>query len=189
MVYALIGIPLALFTLNSFGGLISHGVSWLISTFEKRVLKTPEPRNLEIKVSVLTILLTLMLLLAGSAIPVVTHGWSFLEAFYFWFVTFTTIGFGDYVMNSHEQDGRGVQPMFDLFSLALMLFGLAVVASGINSLLDVASKRPCRLVICSGSLPVQDSNAVAKEDSDAALQIQMKTEGREKSSVSTMNEM
>ena len=189
MVYALIGIPLALFTLNSFGGLISHGVSWLISTFEKRVLKTPEPRDLEIKISVLTILLTLVLLLAGSAIAVVTQDWSFLEAFYFWFVTFTTIGFGDYVIRDHEEVDEEVKPIIGLFSLAFTLFGLAAVASGINSLLDVASKRPCRFVICSGSLPVQDSDAVAKEDSDAALQIQMKTEGREKSSVNTMDEM
>ncbi|CAN8017573.1 unnamed protein product [Ixodes persulcatus] len=51
------------------------------------------------------------------------EGWSFFEAFYFVFVSMSTIGFGDYVPK---------HPMFMMVTFVYLLFGLALTSMCIN---------------------------------------------------------
>lgn len=59
--------------------------------------------------------------------------WSYFDAFYYCFITLTTIGFGDYVALQKESALQS-KPEYVVFSLVFILFGLSVVSGGINLL-------------------------------------------------------
>jgi len=66
--------------------------------------------------------------LACSGIFVGTEnpqGWSFFEAFYYSFVTFTTIGFGDYAVQ-YGTNGQGLVPFMVIALLGLIVFAKAI---------------------------------------------------------------
>ena len=66
------------------------------------------------------------------------EGWSFFEGVYFAFITLSTIGFGDFVPTSPEEDKRGYArayiAIFILISFVYITVGLAVVSSVLVSL-------------------------------------------------------
>ena len=59
------------------------------------------------------------------------EGWEYLDAFYYCFITLTTIGFGDFVA---LQKGQVLQnkPEYVAFSLIFILFGLTVISAAMN---------------------------------------------------------
>ncbi len=58
-------------------------------------------------------------ILAGSVIFSITEGWNILDGAYFCFITFTTIGFGDFVpgKNTLETEKKGVAALCTLYLL------------------------------------------------------------------------
>ena len=123
VVYALIGIPGTCLTLKSIEDKITDLFTELITIFEKRLLKRPRPQNVELKVALTTIFLTVIFLLPLMALVVkVRHGeWSYIECFYFTFTTLSTIGFGDY-LPQFKKDA-------DYILVVLAFVGLAFVSS------------------------------------------------------------
>jgi hypothetical protein len=74
------------------------------------------------------ILITIIYIVAGSAMYSTWEGdWTYHEAFYFIFISISTIGFGD-VTPQHTK--------FFLLSSIYILFGLALVAMVINTLIE-----------------------------------------------------
>ncbi|UXI21139.1 ADAM 17-like protease [Sarcoptes scabiei] len=69
----------------------------------------------------------------GAAAFSAFEQWNYFDAFYYCFITLTTIGFGDYVA---LQKDRALQqrPEYVAFSLVFILFGLSVVSAAINLL-------------------------------------------------------
>ena len=66
--------------------------------FEMKILKKPEPEQVQSKSAV--ILFSFMVILMIANVQLLLHyykDWTFVEGVYCWFITFTTIGFGDYV--------------------------------------------------------------------------------------------
>lgn len=61
------------------------------------------------------------------------ESWSYFDAFYYCFITLTTIGFGDYVALQKES-ALQTKPEYVVFSLVFILFGLSVVSAAINLL-------------------------------------------------------
>lgn len=59
--------------------------------------------------------------------------WDYFDAFYYCFITLTTIGFGDYVALQKES-ALQTKPEYVAFSLVFILFGLSVVSAAINLL-------------------------------------------------------
>uniref|UniRef100_A0A6M2D8Z2 Putative twik family of potassium channels protein 18 n=2 Tax=Rhipicephalus microplus TaxID=6941 RepID=A0A6M2D8Z2_RHIMP len=59
----------------------------------------------------------------GACIFTIWEEWSFFEAFYFVFISMSTIGFGDYVPD---------HPMFMMATFIYLLFGLALTSMCIN---------------------------------------------------------
>ncbi|KAL9958604.1 hypothetical protein ACROYT_G035643 [Oculina patagonica] len=133
VLYALLGIPGTCLTLKAVGDKITELFTRLITTFEKGLLKRPHPQKVELKVAVTTIILTVFFLLPlMSLIVKVRHGeWSYIESFYFTFITLSTIGFGDYLPH-FEKDA-------DYVLVLLAFVGLAFVSSifcSINTVLE-----------------------------------------------------
>lgn len=59
--------------------------------------------------------------------------WNYFDAFYYCFITLTTIGFGDYVALQKDSALQS-HPEYVAFSLVFILFGLSVVSAAINLL-------------------------------------------------------
>lgn len=103
---------------------------------------------MNIKCFILVLILLLLFLFFGAcALTSVTH-WSFDESFYFWFITLSTVGFGDYVIGNE----RIVDNMDELVILfieiaytILTLIGLALLASVIDCTIKLTQAIKCHL--------------------------------------------
>lgn len=89
---------------------------------------TPAPSNFEIDdefnlpISLAIFILVLYIFL-GAVVYSVWEGWDFFSAFYFVFISMSTIGFGDFV----PQD-----PICMMVSIVYLVFGLALMSMCIN---------------------------------------------------------
>ncbi|XP_068755957.1 two pore potassium channel protein sup-9-like isoform X2 [Montipora capricornis] len=139
VVFCLFGIPLCLLTLKCAGELISNLMSSFIINFERTVFHSQFVNCIEIKCAILTFTLMVAFLSFGSVIQVVWEKWTFVDAFYAWFITFTTVGFGDYIPFDSvisRQDSLKAA-IFHIFGTFPAIFGLCLVASVIDALIKV----------------------------------------------------
>ena len=143
IVYATIGIPLMAMMLTTAGDKLKHTIRSSIVLFERKILKRSRPRNIQRKSLIAVFVITVMLLCSISAISATLENWEFSLALYVWFVTFTTIGFGDYV----PQRSMKNHPIYNFFEIAYALtaffLGLVSIATILHALSDwIDSKKP-----------------------------------------------
>ncbi|CAG5927910.1 unnamed protein product [Menidia menidia] len=130
ILYALLGIPLTLVMFQSVGERINTFVRILLH----RLKKCLGMRRTEVSMVNMVIIgfISCMSTLGVGAVAF-SHfeGWSFFHAFYYCFITLTTIGFGDYVALQSEQ---ALQNKLDYvaFSFIYILTGLAVIGAFLN---------------------------------------------------------
>ena len=146
----LVGIPISMLSIKSVGEVFALWFMAMIQKFEKKVLKRPEPRSLETKSAVILFSLMILIVIGNGLIVVSLKGWSLLEGVYFWFVTLTTIGFGDYLVrepaqrithlemngsiaNGGEIESLGFTIIMSFFSLTYLVLCLCLVSSVLNS--------------------------------------------------------
>ncbi|CAD5114533.1 unnamed protein product [Dimorphilus gyrociliatus] len=99
----------------------------------KRCMKL---RNQEVSQTNLIIVglnLCLVVLTTGAVAYSYYEEWSYLNSFYYCFITLTTIGFGDYVA-LQKNSVLQTKPEYVAFSLIFILFGLTVVGAAMNLL-------------------------------------------------------
>nr|XP_053627016.1 potassium channel subfamily K member 18-like isoform X3 [Cherax quadricarinatus] len=77
----------------------------------------------------LALLILLIYILCGCFIYTMWETWTYFEAFYFIFISMTTIGFGDYVP---QVDNDNKHPAFMMMTTVYLVFGLALTAMCIN---------------------------------------------------------
>ena len=143
--------------LKTVGELIVYGVNKVVKKFETKVLKKSEVRQLQTKTAVILFSLLVMLIMTTSLPLARKAGWTVTESVYYWFITYATIGFGDYVMkdfpqriqmlssngsrNHQGQEKRAfeVEETAQIFLTTLALFfsilGLCLVSSVLNSIM------------------------------------------------------
>ena len=97
IVLSLVGIPLTLLLLKSIGDGIIKIVNNAIAKFERKILHTPVPKNLQTKSAVTVFFVLNFLMIINGLILMYLEDWTFVEGMYFWFITYTTMGFGDYL--------------------------------------------------------------------------------------------
>ena len=158
---SLLGIPITLLTLKSIGELIARQLKLLVTKFEKKILKRPEPKRVQTKSAMILVAL-MVVLMVGSAL-FVTHllDWTFIEGLYFWVITFTTIGFGDYVISNidvpsynnlifnissyqENQDESVDLHIYNILDILNCLFGLCIVSSVLDSIMACIEEGTCR---------------------------------------------
>ncbi|XP_061667436.1 potassium channel subfamily K member 3-like [Syngnathoides biaculeatus] len=130
MIYALLGIPLTLVMFQSVGERINTFVRFLLH----RLKKCLGMRRTEVSmVNMVTVgfISCISTLCAGASAFSHFEGWSFFHAYYYCFITLTTIGFGDYValQNDHALQTK---PDYVAFSFIYILTGLAVIGAFLN---------------------------------------------------------
>ena len=139
--FCLFGIPVCLLTLKTAGELISRFLACAVTRFERKVLKNKDVRLVEIKCTILALTVMALYLSLSASVQVIWEKWTFLDAFYAWFVAFSTIGFGDYIPFDSvvpRQDEHGITAaIFHVMATFPALFGLGIVASVMNSLFIV----------------------------------------------------
>lgn len=130
MFYAVLGIPLTLVMFQSLGERINTLVRFLL----RRIKQGLGLRRSEVSMGnmVLAGLLSCMsTLCAGAAAFSHFEGWSFFNAYYYCFITLTTIGFGDFVA-LQKKDTLQKRPHYVAFCFMYILVGLTVVGAFLN---------------------------------------------------------
>ena len=98
-----------------------RGERSLVTTIEKCFLRrNGAPSYLNEKCLLLAIVYFLLLLLVGASAHVKTQNWSYGESLYFFAITFTTVGFGDFVPQKLEEK---------YITVPLILLGLASISN------------------------------------------------------------
>ena len=185
-----IGIPINMLALKAVGELIAKWINAVVRRFERKILKRSEPlENMQRKTAVILFSLMMVLIVVNSVSLMHLVGWSLVEGVYFWFVTFTTIGFGDYVphepqrikelsINSSDNHGNRVKNsiiVHNTFFTFYFILCLCIVSSVLNSIMAAIEERKCR-PRCSGSVPRKtrdhpdnkENNTTGQRDTDTA---------------------
>ena len=170
---SLIGIPITLLTLKSVGELITKLVNTVVTKFEKKALKRVEPKHVQSKGAAILVALMFVLMIANSFLTKFLQGWTLIEGLYYWFITCTTIGFGDYVfhqpqkiqqlsVNGSEKFVRDVDEKEVVFAVLqkklitlYSLVSLCIVASVLNSIMAAIEEPKCPRPPCPGCLPLK----------------------------------
>ena len=206
---SLFGIPITLLTLKSVGELITKFVNTVVTKFEKKALKRVQPKNVQSKSAAILVALMLVLMIANSFLTKLLQGWTLVEGMYYWFITCTTIGFGDYVFQQPQKikqlsvngSGKFVRDadekklIFVVLQKKLItlysLIALCIVASVLNSIMAAIEERRCPPP-CPGCLPLktqdhQDDNVqhdIPKQyESDHITCLNMENTGMQRTNI------
>ncbi|NXE30399.1 KCNK3 protein, partial [Ardeotis kori] len=130
MVYALLGIPLTLVMFQSLGERINTFVKYLLH----RIKKCLGMRRAEVSMANMVTIgffSCISTLCIGAAAFSYYEHWSFFHAYYYCFITLTTIGFGDYVALQKDEALQN-KPQYVAFSFVYILTGLTVIGAFLN---------------------------------------------------------
>ncbi|XP_015761205.1 PREDICTED: two pore potassium channel protein sup-9-like [Acropora digitifera] len=178
---ALPGIPITILAFQAIGEMIVRWVNNIVEKFERKILKREEPRGMQTKSLVFLVSLTLVLIAVNGSVMMDPYEWTFVEAVYFWFVTLTTIGFGDYTMvrsqrimelsinisqNHDEGKDEAGQKTFEIFTGLFFLFDLilclCIVSSVLNSVVSFIEENKFRAP-CPGCVSRRTQDQVDNE--------------------------
>ncbi|KAF6323330.1 potassium two pore domain channel subfamily K member 9 [Rhinolophus ferrumequinum] len=130
MFYAVLGIPLTLVMFQSLGERMNTFVRYLL----KRIKKCCGMHNTEVSMeNMVTVgfFSCMGTLCIGAAAFSQCEEWSFFHAYYYCFITLTTIGFGDYVA-LQTKGALQKKPLYVAFSFMYILVGLTVIGAFLN---------------------------------------------------------
>ncbi|XP_037541105.1 potassium channel subfamily K member 3a [Nematolebias whitei] len=130
MLYALLGIPLTLVMFQSVGERINTFVRFLLH----RLKKCLGMRHTEVSMANMVsigFISCMSTLCVGALAFSHFEKWNFYHAYYYCFITLTTIGFGDYVALQKDQ-ALQTKPEYVAFSFIYILTGLAVIGAFLN---------------------------------------------------------
>ncbi|XP_031717483.1 potassium channel subfamily K member 3a [Anarrhichthys ocellatus] len=130
MLYALLGIPLTLVMFQSVGERINTFVRYLLHRLKKCI----GMRHTEVSMVNMVIfgfISCMSTLCVGALAFSYFEDWTFFHAYYYCFITLTTIGFGDYVALQSKQALQN-KPEYVAFSFIYILTGLAVIGAFLN---------------------------------------------------------
>ena len=132
--FALFGIPINILFLQLIGERLLLGEKYLVTNFERKCLKREGvPRYLNEKCSFVGVLLVVILLVTCAGSHTVIDGWTFFEGFYAFFITFTTVGFGDFIPGSVD---RKMESGNTVIQVTFIILGLAAMSNVINALVN-----------------------------------------------------
>ena len=137
--FAIFGIPLAVFMLNTVGENICHFVEFVNKKIEIQFSGKHKKIGCKVKLlcSVSFLLITLLVITAGISVKV--EEWNFGLGLYVWFVTFTTVGFGDYIPGNGAHDIGS--PIVIVYRVIFVILGLSLVSTVFNAMADCIKQK------------------------------------------------
>uniref|UniRef100_A0A4W5JSZ5 Potassium channel subfamily K member n=1 Tax=Hucho hucho TaxID=62062 RepID=A0A4W5JSZ5_9TELE len=130
MFYALLGIPLTLVMFQSMGERINTLVRFLLHR-AKQCLGLHHTEVSMANMVTIGFFSCMSTLCIGAAAFSHYEGWSFFHAYYYCFITLTTIGFGDYVALQKDHALQN-DPRYVAFCFVYILTGLTVIGAFLN---------------------------------------------------------
>nr|XP_032815427.1 uncharacterized protein LOC116945228 [Petromyzon marinus] len=130
MFYALLGIPLTLVMFQTLGERMNTFVKHLLERLKccLGLRETEVSTQNMVTVGLLSCAGTLCI---GAAAFSHFEGWTFFQAYYYCFITLTTIGLGDFVA-LQKNDSLQREPPYVAFSFMYILVGLTVIGAFLN---------------------------------------------------------
>ncbi|KAK3578898.1 hypothetical protein CHS0354_035518 [Potamilus streckersoni] len=132
MFYSLAGIPLCIIMFQSVGERLNVFVTYVMKQI-KKCFRLKKAEVSETNVILVTMNLSTIVLTSGALLFSHYEGWNLVDAFYYCFITLTTIGFGDFVALQKE-DSLQKNPQYVAMSMIFILFGLTVISAALNLL-------------------------------------------------------
>ena len=133
IIYSIIGVPIAVSMYSIAGKLLSQVLTLLVKRINKKVTrKNLSAKFIQWEVLLTSIISVVFIMLIGCSITTRDYmeDWNFSSSIYFWFISLTTIGYGDL----HFDRDRHLENIhLLLISASLLLFGLGMVAAVIES--------------------------------------------------------
>ncbi|XP_011453129.2 potassium channel subfamily K member 2 isoform X2 [Magallana gigas] len=131
VIYALLGISIMGLVLAGLG----EKLDGLLKPLKDKVfIKKNEKIDQLVKTLILVALILLVMSLIPAGIFAAIEGWSYGDAVYYTIITMTTIGFGDFVIGTSDNDYRA---LYKLLSSVWILLGLASVAMLLSNITDL----------------------------------------------------
>ena len=168
--YALLTIPLFLYLLSGAGDVQKMMMKKILHLIEIKLLKRTEIKRQCDKIIMMNVILFVLWILLASSLVYRHEKWSYFEAIYFWFITASTIGFGDFVLafegNNRVEAGRGFVIM--IFNI-LLLSGLSCLFSTVyDKIEENASRAGKDRCFC-----LRNKKTESREQSTNDLELQM----------------
>ena len=101
-----------------------------------------EIRNIELKVLLLNVLLLVVIILSSAVVSSYEDSWNIRQGIYVWFITLTTVGFGDFVPTKMMADA---QPN------SLIIPGLCFMSGVVDAMVEYANKGDVKVRCCPSS--------------------------------------
>ena len=129
--------------LKTAGELLACCIRFAVVKTETVILKRAEPEHLKKKMFTVASTLLVVLLTLASVASTFLDEWTFLEGFYVWFITFTTIGFGDYVLLEaiardvdHGETSKIYLVLYGILYVLPFLIGLSLMSCLLTCVVD-----------------------------------------------------
>lgn len=133
VIFALLGIPVTAVMILGVAEKMTKFTKFLASKPIPCLEKHPKVERVLKYIMIHLIMLTLLVLIP-SAVFYAIENWTYGESIYYSIITFTTVGFGDYVVGGNEEGGTRV--IYKLLVIVWIFLGLAWVGSVISSTTD-----------------------------------------------------
>ncbi|KHJ41175.1 potassium channel family protein K member 1 [Trichuris suis] len=135
--YCLFGIPLFLVLLSAFVERIRAPAVWLFHVLSRRLGNAMQESRIRLlHLCIITAAILLFLFILPAAIfESIEEDWSYLDAFYYCFVSLTTIGLGDYVPG--EKPTQKYRDLYKIMTTGYLLIGLVGMMLFLSVIYDV----------------------------------------------------
>ncbi|KAL3864355.1 hypothetical protein ACJMK2_006045 [Sinanodonta woodiana] len=139
MLYAAFGIPLFLLVMGDVGGYLKRVLCqklqkcWCCRIHGNKCMGDTKHKPNTVVMTLIAVLIMFVYLFIGTFIYTQWESWTFFDTFYFLFISFATIGFGD-IVPAHPKFFLVSSPFYVLLGLAIMAMCIDLVKDSMNEL-------------------------------------------------------
>ncbi|XP_030622519.1 potassium channel subfamily K member 6 [Chanos chanos] len=123
IVYALLGVPFTMLVLTVCVQRLMHLLTYRpIAVCQREAGWQPRTASVTQFVVLLILVVFCFFVVPAMVFSAIEESWSFLDAFYFCFISLCTIGLGDFVPG--EQEGQKLRPLYKISVMVYLFVGL-----------------------------------------------------------------
>ncbi|XP_018015076.1 potassium channel subfamily K member 1 [Hyalella azteca] len=135
--FALMGIPMTFILLTALVDQIVRPIIWCLRRLEILLRQRQKPLNIQMIHFALisSVFFVLFLIIPAAIFSSIEKDWTFLDGFYYCFISLTTIGLGDYIPG--DSLDQPLRPLYKIAIAAYLLLGLASVLTVVRLYNDI----------------------------------------------------